>query len=136
MVICDTFPAVLKIGHAHRGMGKIKVDNHDQFRDVATIMAMDNHYCTSEPFIKTSYQIRVQKLGANNYRVFKKNMTGSGWKSQFGGSSLQEIPLEDKYKRWVDEASKLFGGSPSLCSRCTSWSRSGWQRERLCSRAE
>jgi len=31
-----------------------------------------------------------------------------------GSSVITEIPLTDKYKRWADEASKLFGGMDIL----------------------
>jgi glutathione synthase/RimK-type ligase-like ATP-grasp enzyme len=110
LMITPQFPAVVKISHAHRGMGKMKINDSEQFRDISTVIALDNHYCTAEPFIESEYGIRVQKIGKNNYTVFRKDFTGSGWKSQFGGSSLREIPLEDKYKVWADECSELFGG--------------------------
>ncbi|KAL0478007.1 synapsin [Acrasis kona] len=109
MMISPDFPAVLKVSHAHRGMGKMKLDNQQQFHDISTIVALDDQYSTIEPFIDSVYGIRVQKIGGN-YAVYRKDFTGSGWKSQFGGSSLKEIPLEDKYKLWADECSKLFGG--------------------------
>eukprot|EP01084_Bolivina_argentea_P221160 374656_1 len=107
-------PAVIKIGHAHAGMGKIKVDNQTAFRDVSTIIAMDDHHCTAESFIDPEYGIRVQKIGIDNYCVMKKMFTGSGWKSQFGGSMLTQIELTDEFKLWADECSKLFGGMDIL----------------------
>jgi len=113
MIISGDFPSVIKISHAHRGMGKIKIADSEQFRDVGTVVALHNDYCTSEKFIESDYGIRVQKVG-DNYRVFKKVFTGSGWKSQFGGSDLQDIPLTDTYKFWVDECAKCFGGMDLL----------------------
>ena len=74
MLICDEFPAVVKIGHAHRGMGKMKIESYEQFRDISTVIALNNHYCTVEPFVKTTYQLRVQKIG-DQYRAFRKLMT-------------------------------------------------------------
>jgi glutathione synthase/RimK-type ligase-like ATP-grasp enzyme len=109
MMISPNFPAVLKVSHAHRGMGKMKLDNQEQFRDISTIIALDDQYSTIEPFIDCDYGIRVQKIG-KDYAVFRKDFTGSGWKSQFGGASLREVPLEPKYKLWADECSVLFGG--------------------------
>jgi len=113
MSLSPQFPSVIKVSHAHAGMGKIKVENDNHWRDVATIIALHDDYCTSEPFIDYDYGLRVQKVG-QHYRVFKKVFTGSGWKSQFGGSDLQEISLTDEYKFWVDEASKCFGGMELL----------------------
>ena len=101
------------MSHAHAGMGKIKVDNHTAFRDVATMVAVNDDYCTGEPFITPEYGFRIQKIG-DKYRVMKKHFTGSGWKSQFGGSMLVEETLSDEYNEWVDECSKLFGGMDIL----------------------
>lgn len=95
-------------------MGKIKVDDHTAFRDVSTIIAMNDLHCTAESFIEPEYGIRVQKIGADNYCVMKKMFTGSGWKSQFGGSMLTQIELTDEYKLWADECSKCFGGMDIL----------------------
>ena len=95
-------------------MGKIKVDNHTSFRDVSTIIAMNDHHCTAEPFVEPEYGIRVQKIGKDNYCVMKKMFTGSGWKSQFGGSMLTQIELTEEFKLWADECSKLFGGMDIL----------------------
>jgi hypothetical protein len=121
MAITPDMPAVMKVSHAHAGMGKIKLDESAAFRDMATVLALNNNYCTSEvssspllfricirvcacvhsqilhhpqPFIDAEYGLRVQKIG-NHYRVYKKVYTGSGWKSQFGGSDLQLIELND-----------------------------------------
>ena len=38
MVIPSELPSIVKVGHAHAGMGKQKVDNTEQFRDLATII--------------------------------------------------------------------------------------------------
>lgn len=84
MVMFDEYPAIVKISHAHRGMGKMRVENSDQFRDLSTVMGLHHDYCSVEKFIDIDYGIRVQKVGPS-YRVFKKISTGSGWKSQFGG---------------------------------------------------
>jgi len=108
MVISGDIPSVCKIGHAHAGMGKIKLNSQENFRDVATIIAMYDDYCTCEPFIESSYGVRVQKIGPN-YRVYRKNFTGSGWKSQFGGSDLVQIPLTEQYKRIADECAAECG---------------------------
>mmetsp|Transcript_28319 Transcript_28319/g.39991 ORF Transcript_28319/g.39991 Transcript_28319/m.39991 type:complete len:380 (-) Transcript_28319:12-1151(-) len=113
MVISTDLPSVIKVSHAHAGMGKVKVNTHDDFRDIATVVALHSDYCTAEKFIDSEYGIRIQKIG-NHYRVFKKVFTGSGWKSQFGGADLQEIPLTDTYKLWADECAKSFGGMDLL----------------------
>jgi len=94
-------------------MGKIKVNDSEQFRDMSTVLALNGVYCTGESFIPAEYGIRVQKTGPT-YRVYKKVATGSGWKSQFGGADLQVIPITPEFKLWADECAKLFGGMDLL----------------------
>jgi len=107
------FPAVIKVSHAHAGMGKAKLENMGNLQDTATILALNQDYCTVEPFIKTTEGVRVQKIG-DSYRVYKKIFTGSGWKSQFGGADLQSIELTDTFKLWADECAKCYGGMDLL----------------------
>jgi len=107
------FPAIIKVSHAHAGMGKAKLDNMGNLQDTATILALNQDYCTVEPYIKTSEGVRVQKIG-DSYRVYKKVFTGSGWKSQFGGADLQSIELTDTFKLWADECAKCYGGMDLL----------------------
>eukprot|EP01123_Difflugia_compressa_P001387 TRINITY_DN1159_c0_g1_i1.p1 TRINITY_DN1159_c0_g1~~TRINITY_DN1159_c0_g1_i1.p1 ORF type:complete len:281 (-),score=57.10 TRINITY_DN1159_c0_g1_i1:35-808(-) len=107
------FPAIIKVSHAHAGMGKAKLENMGQLQDSATILALNQDYCTVEPYINTKEGVRVQKIGPN-YRVYKKVFTGSGWKSQFGGADLQSIPLTDEFKIWADECAKCYGGMDLL----------------------
>ncbi len=109
MVIPPPMPAVIKVSHAHAGMGKIRVHNPEGFQDMSTVIALHSDYCTAETYIPSEYGIRVQKIG-DSYRVLKKVFTGSGWKSHFGGADLQEIPLTNRYKRWADLCAHAYGG--------------------------
>jgi hypothetical protein len=113
MIIAPPFPAIAKVSHAHAGMGKFKLANNDAFRDLSTVLALNQDYCTVEQFVTAQYGIRVQKIG-NSYCVMKKHFTGAGWKSQFGGSHLEVVELEEKYKLWADEAATSFGGMDIL----------------------
>eukprot|EP01027_Heterolobosea_sp_BB2_P017871 GEZU01025272.1.p2 GENE.GEZU01025272.1~~GEZU01025272.1.p2 ORF type:complete len:134 (+),score=32.64 GEZU01025272.1:144-545(+) len=71
MVIAPSFPNVIKVSHAHCGMGKIRCPTSDTFRDVATVVALHHDYASAEPYIDADYGLRVQKIG-DQYRVFKK----------------------------------------------------------------
>ena len=107
------FPAILKVSHAHAGMGKVKIASSEGIHDCATVLALHGDYASLEPYIAAVHGLRVQKIGPH-YRVYKKVFTGSGWKSQFGGADLQVVPLTDEFKRWADLAALSHGGSDML----------------------
>eukprot|EP01095_Lingulamoeba_sp_RSL-Kostka_P011210 TRINITY_DN41_c3_g1_i1.p1 TRINITY_DN41_c3_g1~~TRINITY_DN41_c3_g1_i1.p1 ORF type:complete len:252 (-),score=63.52 TRINITY_DN41_c3_g1_i1:355-1110(-) len=64
-------PCVIKIGSAHAGYGKIKLEDNSLVSDVKSIIALHGDYATAEPFVDWDFDYRVQKIGCH-YRCFKR----------------------------------------------------------------
>jgi Synapsin, ATP binding domain/Synapsin, N-terminal domain len=103
------FPAVVKLGHAHAGYGKMRCRTHHDMDDIRSMVAMTSHYCSVEPFKTGAYDLRIQKIG-KHIRAFKRTTVSGNWKTNTGSSQLETVQVTEQYRMWAEEASKMFGG--------------------------
>lgn len=71
MMYGNKFPCIVKVGSAHAGDGKMKIDNHHAFEDFRSVLKMCNRaYCTAEPMIEND-------KGAEEWIERERNKPGS-----------------------------------------------------------
>ena len=109
----NTFPAVVKVGHAHAGFGKMKIEDHHQMADFRSVMAVTGQYVSAEPFLHGAYDLRIQYIRGSRVRVFKRESISGGWKTNTGSSHLTEVSADEidpLHISWAEHASTIFGG--------------------------
>ncbi|VEN51754.1 unnamed protein product [Callosobruchus maculatus] len=108
-ITASRFPVVLKLGHAHGGLGKVKVDNISDFQDMASVVAVANTYCTVEPYIDSKTN-NASSAHVSAEIIYSFSISVRCWKTNTGSAMLEQISMPERYKMWIDEVSDLFGG--------------------------
>lgn len=105
-----SFPAVVKVGSAHAGVGKMKIADHHQMSDFRSVLAMmPDEHCFAEPFLIGQADLRIQKIGPH-LRAFRRVGISGEWKTNTGSAMMEEVEMTDRWKVWVEAASEMFGG--------------------------
>ncbi|XP_062700022.1 synapsin [Aedes albopictus] len=111
MLAWQRFPCVLKAGHSHGGKATAKLDNPGALQDAAgllcgTGLSDSTSYCSLEPYVDAKFDIHIQKIGTN-YKAFMRKSISGNWKTNQGSAMLEQIPMTEKYKAWIDEVSAV-----------------------------
>lgn len=114
MVTAPVFPTIIKVGLGHGGEGKIRADNPMTYQDVTSLLVAGNSYATTEPFIDAKCDIHVQKIGPQ-YKAFVRKSISGHWKANVGSAILEKVPMSERFKQWIDEVARMFGGL-DICS--------------------
>ncbi|XP_055618221.1 synapsin [Toxorhynchites rutilus septentrionalis] len=114
MLTWQRFPCVLKAGHCHGGKATARLDNASALQDAAGLLcgaglSDNNSYCSLEPYIESKFDVHIQKIGPH-YKAFMRKSISGNWKTNQGSAMLEQLPMTEKYKSWIDEVSELFGG--------------------------
>merc|ERR1711916_61189 len=71
---------------------------------------MTDFYCTSEPFIESTHELRIQSIGGV-VRVYKRIGISGSWKTNTGACILESVEDSDgRYTKWAELVQPLFGG--------------------------
>jgi hypothetical protein len=109
MVISPNVPFVLKIGWPHAGYGKIRIRENGDFADIRSVVAVNNNHSVAEPFIQADYEIRIDFIAPDFYRVHQRR--SMGWKVNMGFTNIREdMEMTPLYKTWCNEVRGAFGG--------------------------
>src|SRR5579875_3153453 len=87
------FPAVLKVGNYHAGLGKARIADEATWADACDLAFAADDYATIEPYIAYQRDIRCLAIGEQMWAMARRSV--SSWKVNAGRAeyTLIEVPL-------------------------------------------
>jgi synapsin len=109
MMFTLPFPATVKMGHAPSGYGSMDIQNHRDFEDFRSVVALTDKYVTAEPIKDVEYSFCIQNIGGN-LSAFKVVSDSEKFPSNTRTLCGEEFEVTPQYQMWADEVGKFFGG--------------------------
>ncbi|VDL78405.1 unnamed protein product [Nippostrongylus brasiliensis] len=112
-----TFPVVISVNEGYQGIGKIKVNSHEELCDVEgmlQIMGKGDTEVEVEPYVDLKFDLHVQKIG-NEIKTFLRRGISKNWKSNVGSAVLEQIPTNERHKQYIHAICEHVGRM-SICS--------------------
>ncbi|CCD72727.1 ATP-grasp domain-containing protein [Caenorhabditis elegans] len=113
----STYPMVVSVNEGFQGIGKIKVNNHEELCDVEgmlQIMSKGDTEVEVQPFVDAKYDLHIQKIG-HEYKTFIRRGICKHWKSNVGSSVLEQISTCERHKKYL-KAITDHVGPMHICS--------------------
>ncbi|PAV79348.1 hypothetical protein WR25_20617 isoform K [Diploscapter pachys] len=114
----SAFPIVVIINEGSQGMGKVKVNSHEEMCDIEGMLQMVGEKgeleVEVEPFVDVKYDLHVQKIG-DEFKSFIRRGISRSWKSNVGSNVLEQIPSIERHKNYI-RAIEDHVGPMSICS--------------------
>lgn len=103
-----SFPAVLKIGSHHGGLGKARVTSLEQWHDLIDVSTLIDDYASVEPFVDYAADVRCLAVSRDLWCMQRES---ENWKVNRETSTPRLIDPPDILAQWTLQAAKHLGSS-------------------------
>ncbi len=106
-VLAPEFPAVLKVGNLHGGLGKARALHSDAWDELSSLPDLvASGYATAEPFVDYVRDVRCMAVAD---QVWAMERRGAGWKANVATQAHDLIDPPPDMARWTRQAMTHLG---------------------------
>lgn len=100
------FPAVLKVGNLHGGLGKARAQDREAFEELGTLASLTTDYITCEPFVDYVQDVRCLAVGDRMWAMTRRSDT---WRANVATSDYSMIAVPKEPGDWTRHAMQSLG---------------------------